>query len=442
MSKNIKETIRKNLNTLLETKGFEHMEVAFGVKEKSDNLSDAEKKQFGSMETIQTEKGVKLGDASVQPALNKVHKEDKQDEEAYFKDVEKKMKDFQKTSEAEPSQIGESIDETDRGIDINDMTEDEFLEKMLGPKYKSAPLEKITSTMKAYKDLKNANPVNEAFDPPKVNREDDQTEPEEVYSTEALGPGQLALRYDNEGTPVYKKFEDRMEDMNGDDLTYKKLKGYGQKYLKHKYEAPDEYHYTPKVRVTDKSINETYVDVLEENIFKVKGTIKSKEQVLNLVNRLPERVRVDETVFAVTDGENEYRLIWEGQEDGEAVITHEKNVNIVNESINKMKHLWEFKSSTTTTNRKTIKENDDVFFKMMNKVRGKETLNEAVAVDAKANKSTIKKLADELSNDADLGAKCRQLIKKDGDCSQELKDMVKDNPNDADLGAACRKMCK
>ena len=131
MSKNIKETIKKNLNTLLETKGFEHMEVAFGVKEKSDNLSDAEKKQFGEMETIQTEKGVNLGDASVQTGLNKVHKEDKKDEEAYFKDLEKKMKDFQKTSEAEPSQIGESIDETDMGIDINDMTEDEFLEKML-----------------------------------------------------------------------------------------------------------------------------------------------------------------------------------------------------------------------------------------------------------------------------------------------------------------------
>ncbi len=112
----------------------------------------------------------------------------------------------------------------------------------------------------------------------------------------------------------------------------------------------------------------------------------------------------------------------------------------MNENINKMKHLWEFRSSNS--NKKVIKENDDVFFKMMDKVRGKETLNEAVAIDAKANKSTIKKLADELSNDADLGAKCRQLIKKDGDCSQELKDMVKDNPNDADLGAACRKMCK
>lgn len=483
MSKNIKETIRKNLNTLLETKGFEHMEVAFGVKEKSDNLSDAEKKQFGSMETIQTEKGVKLGDASVQPALNKVHKEDKQDEEAYFKDVEKKMKDFQKTSEAEPSQIGESIDESlemrlkdcqkrcskdedpegceralcgkikkEMGEPVNEIIGDlrephvkkRAINKILDSSddYTREELEKLSLKDLANTLVKAVVRINEAFDPPKVNREDDQTEPEEVYSTEALGPGQLALRYDNEGTPVYKKFEDRMEDMNGDDLTYKKLKGYGQKYLKHKYEAPDEYHYTPKVRVTDKSINETYVDVLKENIFKVKGTIKSKEQVLNLVNRLPERVRVDETVFAVTDGENEYRLIWEGQEDGEAVITHEKNVNIVNESINKMKHLWEFKSSTTTTNRKTIKENDDVFFKMMNKVRGKETLNEAVAVDAKANKSTIKKLADELPNDSDLGAKCRELIKKDGDCSQELKDMAKDNPNDSDLGAACRKMCK
>ena len=316
MSNNIKKLVRKNLNTLLETKGFEHMEVAFGVKEKSDNLSDAEKKQFGSMETIQDEKGVKLGNASVQPALNKVHKEDKKDEEAYFKDVEKKMKDFQKTSEAEPSQIGE------------------------------------------------------AFDPPKVNREDNQTEPEEVYSTEALGPGMLALKYDNEGTPVHDKFEERMDDLNGDDLTYKKLKGYGEKYLKHKYEAPDEYHYTPKVRVTDKAVNETYMDVLEENIFKVKGTIKSKEQVINLVNKLPKRVRVDETVFAVTDGENQYRLIWEGGSNGEAVITHEKNNNLVNENIQKMKHLWGFKSSDTT--KKTIKEgNDDVFFKMMNKVRGK-----------------------------------------------------------------------
>jgi hypothetical protein len=435
MSKNIKETIKKNLNTLLETKGFEHMEVAFGVKEKSDNLSDAEKKQFGPMETIQDEKGINLGKASVQPALDKVHKEDKKDEDVYFKDVEKKMKDFQTTSESEPSQIGESVDESNSGLEMR-------LKDCLKRCSKDEDQEGCERYLcgKIRKEM--GEPVNEAFDPPKVNREDDQTEPEDVYSTEALGPGMLALRYDNEGTPVYDKFTKRINDLNGDDLSYKKLKGYGEKYLKHKYGTPDEYHYTPKVRTTDKPINETYVDVLEENIFKVKGTIKSKKQVINLVDKLPNRVRVDETVFAVTYGENEYRLMWEGSRDGEAVITHEKNVNIVNESIDKMKHLWEFKSSPTSTNRKTIKENDDVFFKMMNKVRGKENLNEDVAVDAKANKSVIKKLAKELSNDSDLGAKCRQLIKKDGDCSQELKDMAKENSNDTDLGAACREMCK
>jgi hypothetical protein len=326
MSKNIKNLVKKNLGSLLETKGFEHMEVAFGVREKSDNLSNDEKKQFGEWETIQTEKGVKLGDSSVQPALNKVHKEDKKDADTYYKEVDKKMKDFQKTSESEPSQIGE------------------------------------------------------AFNPPKVNREDDQTEPEEVYSTEALGPGMLALKYDNEGTPVYDKFEERMEDMNGDDLTYKKLRSYSKKYLKHKYEKPNEYHQTPKVRVTNESKEmntehnriKEYSDVLKENIFKVKNTIKSKEQVLKLVNKLPKRIKLDETEFAVTDGNNYYKLIWEGHEDGEAVIINEMNSNVINENIGKMRQLWDFNSSDKISTKKTIKEGgDDVFLKMMNKIRGK-----------------------------------------------------------------------
>lgn len=336
MSRNIKKLVKKNIDTLLETKGFEHMEVAFGLKEKSDNLSDAEKKQFGKWETIQTEKGVKLGDAPVQSNLNKVHKDAEKEENEYFDDVEKKMKDFQKTSESEPSQIGE------------------------------------------------------AFEPPKVNRKDNQLEEEDVYDIEALGPGMLALKYDNEGTPVHKKFEERMEDMNGDDLTYKKLKAYSEKYLKHKYEKPSEYHQTPKVRVTneskdnegkkvvkvkqngDKSYGVGYSDVIKENIFKVKNTIKSREQVINLVNKLPKRVRVNETEFAVTDGENYYKLIWEGQEDGEAIIINEMNSSVVTETINKMKNLWDFKSSDKNSTHKNIKESsEDVFINMMNKVRKK-----------------------------------------------------------------------
>jgi hypothetical protein len=321
MSDKIKKTIKKKLDVLLETKGFEDMEVAFGVKEKSDNLSAAEKKQFGSMESIQDKESgvINLGDASVQPALNKVHKEDLKDAEEYYKMVLDRMRNFQSTKEEEPTQIGES------------------------------------------------------FEPKKVNRKDDQLEDEDVYDIEALGPGMLALKYDNEGTPVHKKFEERMEDMNGDDLTYKKLRAYSEKYLKHKYQKPEEYHQTPKVRVTNESVDENYSDVIKENIFKVKGTIKSKEQVLNLVSKLPSRVKVNETEFAITDGDTYYKLIWEGDsKEGEAIIIREKNTQLVNETINKMKELWNFKPSDNINTKKNIKENrDDVFFKMMNKVRNK-----------------------------------------------------------------------
>lgn len=471
MEKNIKKILEEKMNKLYETKGFEDMTVAFGVREKSDNLDAEEAAQFGPLETVKdmdVDGGVKLGEPSVQPALNKVHKEDKKDEDEYFTNLAKKMKDFQETSESEPTQIGESVireDEEEDKEDHEDLDkkEDKEDEEELSNEDLKDQLDHhkdaIHNIKKELEDLEKdekedkedekeeeeaKKDLDEAFEPPMVTRKDDELEPEDVYSTEALGTGMQALKYDNEGTEVYKKMEDRMEELNDGDATYEKLKKYSEKYLKHKYGEPDEYHYTPKVRTTEKAIqSEGYSDIDEKNIFKVKGTIKNKQQVINLVDRLPSRVRVDETVFSVTDGENSYRLIWEGAEDGEAIVTHEKNINIVSESIDKMKHLWEYKASNPISTKRNISEgNDDVFFKMMDKVRGKETLNEEVAVDAKANKSTIKKLAKELSNDADLGAKCRQLIKKDGDCSQELKDMAKENSNDADLGAACREMCK
>ena len=286
MSKNIKEILKKNLNKLLETKGFENMEVAFGVKEKSDHLSKAEKGQFGSMESVEDwfnktdEKDTTdLGKASVQPALNKVLNKDKKNADAYYKEVDKKMQAFQKTDESEPSQIGES----DSGLEMR-------LKDCLKRCSKDEDQEGCEKALcnKIRKEM--GEPVNEAFDPPKVDREEDQTSPEDVYSTEALGPGMLALRYDNRGTQIYDKFMDRMEEMNGDDLTYQKLRKYSEKYLKHKYEKPDEYQKPPKLRVKeDQTKNKekmVYMDVLEENIFKVKGNIKSKEQVIKLVDKL------------------------------------------------------------------------------------------------------------------------------------------------------------
>jgi hypothetical protein len=74
---------------------------------------------------------------------------------------------------------------------------------------------------------------------------------------------------------------------------------------------------------------------------------------------------MDETVFAVTDGNNYYRLIWEGEEDGEAVITHEKNTKVVSESIDKMKHLWGYKASDSISTKNIVKENEEDKFKKL-----------------------------------------------------------------------------
>jgi hypothetical protein len=441
MSKNIKNIIKNRVKTLLETKGFEDMEVAFGVKHKSDNLSDAEKAQFGSLETIQDKETglVNLGSAKAQPALDKVHRKDLVDAEEYYKMVLDKMENFQETSESEPSQIGESFkvfikEEGDdyyeqaieaakkmyeyiksnnipTRIDVKGKPEGDIdnynfiivanpsennrgeirvfgrgtnedviknyvnhvkdkFNKEYGDLFDSSDIhtEKRPNGLitMSFILVKKRSEMSEAFEPKKVNREDDQTKPEEVYDTEALGPGMLALRYDNEGTPVHDEFVKRQDELNGNDSTYQKLRGYSEKYLKHKYGTPDEYHYTPKVRTTDKPIAESenkYSDVTVDNIFKTKGEINSKEQVLRLTEKLPSRVKIDETVFAITDGNNYYRLIWEGEEDGEAVITHEKNTQVVSESIEKMKHLWGYNSSKTMSTKNIVKENEDDNFK-------------------------------------------------------------------------------
>ena len=100
--------------------------------------------------------------------------------------------------------------------------------------------------------------------PPKTTRE----ESEDELETAALGPGQLALKYDNRDTDVSDEFDKRQDDINDHSEYYKefgtdefgfaagegkdtwgKLKGASKDYRKHR----DEYQPTPKVRATIKN---------------------------------------------------------------------------------------------------------------------------------------------------------------------------------------------
>tara|TARA_R110000868_G_scaffold406011_2_gene686043 strand:- start:127 stop:831 length:705 start_codon:yes stop_codon:yes gene_type:complete len=125
-----------------------------------------------------------------------------------------------------------------------------------------------------------------------------------------------------------------------------------------------------------------YTDVIEENIFKANGKLISEEQVLKIANKVPSRVKIDESVFAITDGDNYYRLMWEGDE---PVITHSKNTEVVSESISKMKAMWEYDTKASYSTKNNITESaDDAFKRMFKQMReteglvGEKTLNESV----------------------------------------------------------------
>jgi hypothetical protein len=89
---------------------------------------------------------------------------------------------------------------------------------------------------------------------PKVNTTD---EDHKMY----YGSGMEGLKYDDEGTEKNKKFVERNKELNKpskdyylkkDEVSdvYDKIMKDGEAYKKHKYEKPDEYQKTPKVRIT------------------------------------------------------------------------------------------------------------------------------------------------------------------------------------------------
>jgi hypothetical protein len=144
---------------------------------------------------------------------------------------------------------------------------------------------------------------------------------------------------------------------------------------KHQIKPNDYGYYLLWIKKKSNNKNENkemkYADVIKENIFKAKGKLVSEEQVIKLANKVPNRVKIDETVFAITDGDNTYRLIWEGEsEDGEPTITHHKDKEMVNEDKQKMFHLMGFKSSDSISTKKTITESgEDAFKRMWNKIK-------------------------------------------------------------------------
>lgn len=68
----------------------------------------------------------------------------------------------------------------------------------------------------------------------------------------------------------------------------------------------------------------------------------------NALKLIPEHYKTNEKVFEMTDGNESYKIRWEGTlTEGSAVVLTAKNNTMVNEDLQKMKHLFNYKSSDT-----------------------------------------------------------------------------------------------
>ncbi len=68
----------------------------------------------------------------------------------------------------------------------------------------------------------------------------------------------------------------------------------------------------------------------------------------NAINLIPESYKVDGKEFEMTDGVETYKVKWEGNlSEGKANIITASGKNMVNESLDKMRHLMGYNSKDT-----------------------------------------------------------------------------------------------
>ena len=220
----------------------------------------------------------------------------------------------------------------------------------------------------------------EDFNPPKVNRSDY----EEAYEIEALGAGKMSgLKYDNEDTEVFKSFMKRIDDLNDtseydkdfgthdgfgegekEDDTYELLKTNSEKYKKHKYDKPEEYHDTPRVRVTNESKD------IKMKRLNFKNEFKTEYDMLKLI---PENYKNDGHVFLMTDGNQTYKVRWDDTLKEGTVLSY-KNKSMINEDTDKMKKLFNYKYSDSMGKTNNYSEETNTFKNLFESTKGKTLL--------------------------------------------------------------------
>lgn len=186
------------------------------------------------------------------------------------------------------------------------------------------------------------------------------------------GSGMEGLKYDDQGTEKNKKFVERNKELNKPSKdyylkkdqvedSYGKIMKDGENYKKHKYEKPDEYEKTPKVRITQESINKKTMKQLN-----YKKPFLSYERAMGLI---PEGYKINGNKFRMTDGVETYTVKWEGNNTGTPTVLNYKNEKLVKEDVQKMKHLYGYKSEDSLMKTNDALTENEIFRELLGKSR-------------------------------------------------------------------------
>jgi len=230
-------------------------------------------------------------------------------------------------------------------------------------------------------------------DPLKVDGDDEVGDDDiNIYDIEALGAGKmLGLKYDSEGSEVYDKFEKRIDDLNDTseydkefgtkdgfgetdekDETYKKMKDASEEYLKYKEYGSQ----TKPIRITDAK---------KPPVKESKDNKKKKMKRLNFKNEftteyemkelIPENYKTDGHTFLMTDGNQTYKVRWD-ESLKEGTILGYKNKTQINEDMEKMKKLYNYKYSDSQSPTNDYITETETLKTLLESVKDKDLLGE------------------------------------------------------------------
>jgi hypothetical protein len=101
------------------------------------------------------------------------------------------------------------------------------------------------------------------------------------------------------------------------------------------------------------NINNKYGDLKESNKMKKITFKKPFNGVNNALSLIPEAYKVNDKTFFITDGNESYKVRWEGSlNEGKAIVLVASDATLVNEDVQKMKHLMGYKSEESLGNLK------------------------------------------------------------------------------------------